>query len=819
MKLKSFLLYIILLSIHHCLAQTTPNTFKYQAVVRDNNGQVIANKLVAIKLSLLANSTNGAEVYAEVHNIATNDFGVANLLVGAGNNVLGNFNTIDWGASTYFLKTELDLNNGSNFTFLGTSQLLSVPFALYAAKSANAANDFDKDSLNEIQNISLTGNNLQLNKNGGSIDLSKYTNDADSQSLTLSKNTLSISRGNSILLNDIDSVNEIQTLSLNNHSLQLSKNGGNIDLSKYDKDSQQLVLNGNTLSITKGNSVVLSGVVDLDADPTNEIQNLSLINDTLKISKANFVKLPKDNDSDSSNEIQTLSISQNKLILSKSNQVNIDADTLNEIQTLTFVNDTLKLSKQINTAPIPSINTVQMSKLQYAQASGANTINLTMSGNLSSYQPGMIVNFKAVNNNTGPVLININGLGNKSLLKNISIPLDSGDIRTNQMVSIIYDGVNFQFLVAPYANKADKSNKLSNDSLGGLVPKGTIILSENNEPKQGYTLVDIIKKDLSLDWFDSSSTCPICITNDSIYFNNRACDIKTKSYISNLNIPMIQNGIKIGQKIFLFDGSNFGSYDLTSKSTIWNNKIKRYSKNNLGIDFFQMNYSKMVNQNNNIIFLQRVQIDNFNPAVGPIYIYENYKYIIDKDSIIKIDSINTTKPYYPNMFTWNNDVYFLNGSNTGFDQFYKIKNNDTAIINLNIPSNAAFINQSGLFFNIGNLIICNVSCYNMTTNNWIALPERTTNFISVSRFLGNNKNSAFFLGVGDGKNNMFYEFTTSLDFNLILSLPVTTQYGTNYNFSNPTRTFDDKLFFWDYGYGGLLYYLNIGKTRYLFRKD
>ena len=381
------LILISVLGIAIATAQT-PQGFKYQAAVRDNSGLALANKLVAIRLSLLLNSANGTNVYSEVHKIATNDFGVANLNIGSGANTTGNFASIDWGAGTYFLKTEADITNGTNFVFLGTSQLLSVPYAMFAAKSANAANDFDKDSLNELQNITLTGNNLQLNKNGGSIDLTKYTTDidTDSQSLSLKGHTLAITRGNNIQLNDIDSLNEIQNLTLTNNNLQLNKNGGSVDLTKYDKDSQQLVLNGNTLSITKGNTIVLSGAVDLDSDPTNEIQNLTIKKDTISISKSNFIVLPKDNDADSTNEIQTLtykndtiqlskannivlpkdndrdstnelqqlSLNKNNLTISKGNQISIDADTTNEIQSITIINDSLKISKA-NSVYLPTM--------------------------------------------------------------------------------------------------------------------------------------------------------------------------------------------------------------------------------------------------------------------------------------------------------------------------------------------------------------------------------------------------------------------------------------------------------------------------------
>ncbi len=364
-----------------------PQGFKYQTAIRDNNGAVIANKLVAIKLSLLTGSANGTAVYSEVHNVATNDFGVANLNVGNGTINSGNFSTIDWGNNTFFLKTEVDINNGTNFTFMGSSQLLSVPFAMYAAKSANAADDKDKDSTNELQAISLNNNNLQLNKNGGSVDLTKY-----------------------------------------------------------DKDSQQLVLNGNTLSITKGNSIVLGGAVDLDADPTNEIQNLSLSKDTLKLSKANYVVLPKDNDADSTNEIQSLSVNQNKLSISKSNQVNIDADTTNEIQSLQQNGNSISLSKNGGSIKVPSLTNIQNGSILYATASGTNNFFLTLQDSISSYVTGMTINFKVPNSNTGHVTININNLGIKPLFKNVSDTIKNGEIRAGKIYSIIYDGIRFQLL-------------------------------------------------------------------------------------------------------------------------------------------------------------------------------------------------------------------------------------------------------------------------------------------------------------------------------------------------------------------------------------
>jgi len=348
---KLYTLTISILLIINLANAQAPNGFKYQASIRDNNGIALLNKLIAIKISLLAGTANGTSVYSEVHNLVTSDFGIVNLNIGNGTVSSGNFSTIDWGSNTYFIKTEVDINNGTNFLFMGTSQLLSVPYAMFAAKSGNAANDKDQDSLNEIQSINLIGNNLQLSKNGGNVDLTKY--DKDSQQLVLNGNTLSITKGNSIVLSDAvdldaDPTNEIQNLSVNQNKLSISKsNQVNIDADTAN-EIQSLSVNQNRLILTKSNDVII------DADTTNEIQSLIINQNRLSITKSNQVNI----DTDTTNEIQSLTYNNDILQLSKSNQVvfpkDNDRDSINEIQTLTFINDSIKLSKA-NSVYLPSM--------------------------------------------------------------------------------------------------------------------------------------------------------------------------------------------------------------------------------------------------------------------------------------------------------------------------------------------------------------------------------------------------------------------------------------------------------------------------------
>lgn len=113
----------------------SPNKLSYQAVARDNNGNTMANSAVSFRISILQGSASGASVYTETHNATTNNFGLANLAIGGGSVVSGDMSTIDWANGPYFVSVEFDAAGGSNYVAMGTSELLSVPYALYAANA------------------------------------------------------------------------------------------------------------------------------------------------------------------------------------------------------------------------------------------------------------------------------------------------------------------------------------------------------------------------------------------------------------------------------------------------------------------------------------------------------------------------------------------------------------------------------------------------------------------------------------------------------------------------------------------------------------
>ncbi len=114
-----------------------PNKMSYQAVVRNTAGVLVANTNIGIQISILQTTSTGTSVYIERHTTPTNANGLATLEIGGGTLVAGNFTTIDWANGPYFIKTETDPTGGTTYSISGTSQMLSVPYALFAGASAN----------------------------------------------------------------------------------------------------------------------------------------------------------------------------------------------------------------------------------------------------------------------------------------------------------------------------------------------------------------------------------------------------------------------------------------------------------------------------------------------------------------------------------------------------------------------------------------------------------------------------------------------------------------------------------------------------------
>ncbi|MDB4090928.1 DUF1566 domain-containing protein [Crocinitomicaceae bacterium] len=116
-----------------------PEGFKYQAVVRDAGNTILNNQAVGMRMTIQQGSIGGTAVYTETFTPTTNGYGLVNLEIGSGTLVSGDFTTIDWANGPFFMETAVDVTGGTSYAVMGTSQLMSVPYALYAKTSGNGA--------------------------------------------------------------------------------------------------------------------------------------------------------------------------------------------------------------------------------------------------------------------------------------------------------------------------------------------------------------------------------------------------------------------------------------------------------------------------------------------------------------------------------------------------------------------------------------------------------------------------------------------------------------------------------------------------------
>ena len=141
---------IFALLIAATLMGQAPESFKYQAVLRNARGDLKASTATVIGIEILKGSTTGIKVYSETHNVTTDSYGLINLEIGKGTSTLGTFSDVDWSAGSYYIKLIVD------GTAMGTSQLLSVPYALYAKSSGTVLPNLDLSG-------AATGDILQYN--------------------------------------------------------------------------------------------------------------------------------------------------------------------------------------------------------------------------------------------------------------------------------------------------------------------------------------------------------------------------------------------------------------------------------------------------------------------------------------------------------------------------------------------------------------------------------------------------------------------------------------------------------------------------------
>jgi hypothetical protein len=124
-------------------AQVPPQGINYQAVALNGSGTPVASHSVSLRLSVLDSSASGAAVYVETQSAMTDPTGLLAVVIGHGTAVTGTFSGINWGSNNKWLKVEIDITGGTSYTLMGTSQFMSVPYALYAAQASPSSPSFE----------------------------------------------------------------------------------------------------------------------------------------------------------------------------------------------------------------------------------------------------------------------------------------------------------------------------------------------------------------------------------------------------------------------------------------------------------------------------------------------------------------------------------------------------------------------------------------------------------------------------------------------------------------------------------------------------
>jgi len=288
MKTKFTFITIALLLCIGVYAQA-PEGINYQAIARDNSGNPLASTPVNIQFDIRQNTPTGTIVYSETHSLTTNQFGLFTAVIGNGN-TSNNFSTIAWGAAPYYLEVTIDGN------VMTATQLLSVPYALYAKESANGPTGAQGPpgiGINWLGTFSTAPATPSLNDAYYNQTLGQsFIWDGSAWQIIAQDGTVgSLTGGSGITIvgstinntGDLDSTNELQTLTYNQATQSLGiTNGNNVTLDVNDADNDpnneiELPLTGNTVGdVIKWNGTAWvnasDSVNDLDNDPNNEIE-------------------------------------------------------------------------------------------------------------------------------------------------------------------------------------------------------------------------------------------------------------------------------------------------------------------------------------------------------------------------------------------------------------------------------------------------------------------------------------------------------------------------------------------------------------------
>jgi hypothetical protein len=258
-------------------AQIPPNAFNYSAVARNAVGQPIATSTIGIQIAILKTSTTGTSQYSENHFVNTDPFGLFNLIIGAGAAQSGSMATIDWSNDNYYLKVGMDATGGTSFLTMGTTQLLSVPYALHSRTADSLAGGSFSGNYNDLFNTPVNVSNF--NNDAGYI-----TNESQQLSVSLIGDTLFLQNGGYVIIPGISAANS--PASIYQGTWNGTYIGNDIGTFQLFIDNNGIIT-GDFFSNINGGPIPGTGIVNLNGSFTGTTSNGTNIQGTMSVTGTN----------------------------------------------------------------------------------------------------------------------------------------------------------------------------------------------------------------------------------------------------------------------------------------------------------------------------------------------------------------------------------------------------------------------------------------------------------------------------------------------------------------------------------------------------
>ena len=169
--MKKIYTIVVALFLSAIVFAQAPQKMSYQAIIRDASNNLVTSHSVGMKISILQSSATGTAVYSETQTPTTNANGLVSIEFGGGTG----FSSIDWSTGSYYIQTETDPTGGTNYTITGTSQLLSVPYALYAGKANQSFDLVYPDGFDNAETIMIDTNATYKVPQGKNLYIQNYT--------------------------------------------------------------------------------------------------------------------------------------------------------------------------------------------------------------------------------------------------------------------------------------------------------------------------------------------------------------------------------------------------------------------------------------------------------------------------------------------------------------------------------------------------------------------------------------------------------------------------------------------------------------------